>query len=409
MNFLFAWRYFKSKKSTNAINVIAWVSVSAVIVGTASLIVVLSVFNGFEDLVKSLYATFYTDIKVVPSTGKVMRLSADQLKAIGQVNGVAAYSLVAEEKALLQNGEAQTIVYLKGVDKDYGNVSTLPEKVKVGKYEIGDEEKPFAILGVGIENALGVWSDRDILPLTVYLPKKEASLNITDPMQSLSAANLYTSGAFAIQQDFDNKYVITNLAFLKRMMQMGPDEYSGLEISLKKVSEESRIQDDLQNILGKNYTIQTRYQQNQGLYSIMQLEKWVIYGVLCLILVVAAFTMIGSLTMLVLEKQKDIQVLKAMGATNGRVQSIFISEGFLLAAIGAVTGTILALLICWAQVTFKLVMLEGGSFVIDYYPVKFLFSDFLLVFCTVLIVAFLAAWFPARKAALEPVELRSGN
>ncbi len=409
MNFIFAWRYFKSKKSTNAINIIAWVSVSAVIVGTASLIVVLSVFNGFEDLVKSLYANFYTDMKVVPAVGKTIRLDAAQLKTIGQIPGVKSYSLVAEEKALLQNGEAQSIVYFKGVDQNFEKVSGLPQSLKAGKFELGDAEKPFIILGVGIENALGVWSDRELLPLTAYLPKQEANLNIADPMQSLTAANVYTSGAFAIQPDFDNKYVITNLAFLKKMLNLGADEYGGMELSLNAGVDENKVQASLQNLLGKKYTIQTRYQQNQGLYSIMQLEKWVIYCLLCLILVVAAFTMIGSLTMLVLEKQKDIQVLKAMGASNGRVQLIFISEGFLLAGIGALAGTVLALLIGWVQMKFKLVLLEGGSFVIDYYPVKFILSDFLLVFFTVLVVSFLAAWFPARKASMEPVELRSGN
>lgn len=409
MNFLFAWRYFKSKKSTNAINIIAWVSVAAVIVGTASLIVVLSVFNGFEDLVKSLYANFYTDIKVVPKSGKTFILTPAQLTAIGKVEGVKSYSLVAEEKALLQNGEAQSIVYFKGVDKNFEQVSGLPSSVKVGKFELGDAEKPFVVLGVGIENALGVWSDRDLLPLTAYLPKREASLNIADPMQSLSAANIYTAGAFAIQPDFDNKYVVTNLAFLKKMLRLGDDEYGGLEISLRNSTDESRVQEALQKMLGNTYTVQTRYEQNQGLYSIMRMEKWVIYCLLCLILVVAAFTMIGSLTMLVMEKQKDIQVLKAMGASNRRIQLIFIGEGFLLAGIGALAGTVLALVIGWLQVRFKLILLEGSSFVIDYYPVKFIFSDFLLVGLTVLVVSFLAAWYPARKAALEPVELRSGN
>jgi lipoprotein-releasing system permease protein len=409
VNFLFAWRYFKSKKSTNAINIIAWVSVAAVIVGTASLIVVLSVFNGFEDLVKSLYATFYTDIKIIPANGKTIHLSAAQLKTIGGVQGVASLCRVVEEKALLQNGEAQTIVYMKGVDEDYAKVSGLPQKIKVGKYSIGDADKPFAVLGVGIENALGVWSDRDILPLTVYLPKKDSVLNAADPMQSLSASNIYTSGAFAIQQDFDNKYVITNLGYVQKMLNFSADEYSAVEIALQSKQDETLVATQLHSLLGKNYIIQTRYQQNQGLYSVMQLEKWVIYILLCLILVVAAFTMIGSLTMLVLEKQKDIQVLKAMGASNGRVQSIFITEGFLLAIIGALAGAALALIICWLQVKYKLVTLEGGSFVIDYYPVKFLWSDFLLVFTTVLIVSFLAAWFPARKAALAPVALRSGN
>lgn len=407
MNLLFAWRYFKSKKSTNAINIIAWVSVAAIVVGTAALIVVLSVFNGFEDLVKSLYATFYTDLKVMPVSGKTVILKPGQLSRIKAIPGVASFSMVMEEKALMQNGELQTIVYLKGVDSNYGKVTTVPAAVKVGNFETGSADRPFAVFGAGVENALGFWSDRQIEPLTVYLPKRGAGLNVADPLQSLSADNIYSSGTFAIQQDFDNKYVITNLGFLQRMLNLAPDEYGGLEISLARGADEEDIQEALVEVLGPNYKVLTRYQQNQGLYSIMQIEKWVIYGVLSLILVVAAFTMIGSLTMLVLEKQKDIQVLKALGASNNKVRSIFLSEGFLLATLGGLVGTLLALVIGWAQVQFKLVPLQGGTFVIDHYPVKFLLKDFLLVLGTVAFVAFIASWFPSRKASLQPIELKS--
>ena len=178
-----------------------------------------------------------------------------------------------------------------------------------------------------------------------------------------------------------------------------------MEIALKPGSDEKSITEALEKLLGKNYTVLSRYQQNQGLYSVMQMEKWVIYILLSLILVVAAFTMIGSLTMLVLEKQKDIQVLKAMGASSGRIQGIFISEGFLLAGIGAGVGMALALLICWAQQKFELIKLEGGSFVINHYPVKLMWPDFLLVSGTVVLVAFLASWLPARKAAASNMEL----
>lgn len=405
MNFLFAWRYFKSKKSTNAINIIAWVSVVAVVVGTASLIVVLSVFNGFEDLVKSLYATFYTELKIVPAEGKLLKLSPEQEKAMTGIKGIKAWSKVLEEKALLKNGEAQTIAYLKGVDSQYTKVTTMAEYVKVGQFDLGTKEKPRAILGVGVESVLGLWSDRELLPITAYLPKRGAGINIADPMSALIAENIYTAGAFAIQQEFDNKYVLTNLDFLKSLLNLDPEEFGGIELALAEGADEEEVSTSLRKIFGKDYTILSRYQQNQGLYSVMQMEKWVIYILLSLILVVAAFTMIGSLTMLVLEKQKDIQVLKAMGASSGRIQSIFISEGFLLAGIGAGAGMLLALLICWAQQKFALIKLEGGSFVINQYPVKIMLPDFLLVSATVILVAFLASWLPARKAAESRMDL----
>jgi lipoprotein-releasing system permease protein len=405
LNFLFAWRYFKSKKSTNAINIIAWVSVVAVVVGTASLIVVLSVFNGFEDLVKSLYATFYTELKIVPAEGKILRLSSDQEKALATIPGITAWSKVVEEKALIQNGEAQTIVYLKGVDSNYTRVTTMADYVKVGSFNLGTAERPMAVLGVGVESSLRLWSDRELLPVTAYLPKRGAGINMSDPMASLIAENIHTAGAFAVQQEFDNKYVLTNLEFLQGLLQLEPSEMGGIEIALHEDADEKEITRALEQHFGKEYTILSRYQQNQGLYSVMQMEKWVIYILLSLILVVAAFTMIGSLTMLVLEKQKDIQVLKAMGASEGKIQGIFISEGFLLAGIGAGVGMLLALLICWLQQTYGLVKLEGGSFVISQYPVKLMLPDFLLVSATVVLVAFLASWIPARKAAAANMHL----
>lgn len=407
MYFLFAWRYFKAKKTTNAINIIAWVSVLAIAVGTAALIILLSVFNGFEDLVKSLYADFYTDIKITPANAKSIDFSKDQLLQLKALPEIRAFSLVMEERALLQNGDFTSLVNLKGVDEEYTNVTGVARKLIKGKFSLGTVDTPAAILGSGIENAIGVQTDRSIVPLTIYLPKRGINLNVTDPMQSLSADNINTAGTFAIQQDFDNKYVITNLAFIKRMLNLNKDEYGGVEITLKDGSKDRLVKTKLTEIFGPAYKIETRYEQNRSLYSVMQVEKWVIYCILSLILVVAAFTMIGALTMLVLEKQKDIQILKSLGANNSLVQKIFLSEGILLATVGGIMGVLLAVIICWLQVHYKLVKLEGSSFLIDYYPVKLVAADFLLVLSTVFLVAWTASWFPSRKASMQPIELRS--
>jgi lipoprotein-releasing system permease protein len=191
------------------------------------------------------------------------------------------------------------------------------------------------------------------------------------------------------------------------MLNLHPDEYGGVEISLKDPGSEKQVRKKLEQLFGPGYSIQNRYEQNRNLFSIMQMEKWVIYAMLSLILVVAAFTMIGALTMLVLEKQKDIQVLKAMGTSNALIGKIFLSEGILLAAVGGGIGVSLALLICWLQVRFALVKIQGSSFLISHYPVKIVATDFLLVLCTVFAVAWIASWFPSRKAAEQPIELRS--
>jgi lipoprotein-releasing system permease protein len=406
MNILFAWRYFRAKKSTNAINIIAWVSMSAIVVGAAALILVLSVFNGFEDLVKSLYGSFYPDLKITPSSGKTLILNAQQLQQLRAVNGVRALSLVVEEQAVVENGDNVASPYLKGVDSNFTKVSGVAGKVVRGKFETGTADQPLAVLGSGIEYNLGVEADLSA-PLDVYSFRKGGPSYTVDPLASYNHAEITTAGVFLIQQDFDGHYVITNLEFVKRMLGLQPDEYGGVELAVTDPARVTEVQQALLQFLGKDFKVQTRYQQNQNLYSVMGTEKWVIYIILTLILVVAAFNMVGALTMLVWDKQKDIHVLKALGASNGLVQKIFLSEGILLAVMGGTAGILLAALICELQLKFKLIPLQGGSFLIDYYPVKMVPTDFLLVFTTILIVALLASWLPARKAAAQPIELRT--
>lgn len=407
LKLLFAWRYFRAKKSTNAINIIAWISIVAIIIGTAALILVLSVFNGFEGLVKSLYSSFYTDLKVMPAAGKTITISEAQLQKLKGLSGIKNFSLVTEEKALLQNGESKCLVYIKGVDENYRYVTGIANSIVRGNYNLGNEDTASLVLGSGIESAVGIQTDRNIFPLTIYLPKKNDSEQL-DPMQSISANAVTASGTFVIQQDFDNKYAITNIGFIKRVMGMSKDEYSGLEIIINNPSDADDLKKAVSSIFkDKQYKVQTRYDQNKELYSVMTNEKWIIYAVLSLILVVAAFNMIGALTMLVLEKQKDINVLHAMGGSSGFIQGIFLNEGVLLAVIGGLLGMLLALLIVYLQINFKLVPLTGNTFLIDYFPVKLQWGDFVLVGITVFIIAFIAAWLPARKAISSDFSLRS--
>ena len=402
---MFAWRYFKPKNNSNAVNIIARISMIAIAVGSAALIIVLSVFNGFEDLVKSLYSDFYSDIRVAPAMGKFITVTPGQIQNIKKIRGIAEVSLVAEEKAMLVNGDYQSIIYLKGVDEHYKEVNKLQNHIERGKYDVGTSDAPLLLIGVGIESAVGGDPNGNISPLTLYIPNREArSFNSTDAMNS---ANINVSGTFMVQQEFDNKYAFTNLAFMQYMLNLKPQQYSSVEIALRPGTDEKRVQKAMQATLGNTFLVQTRYQQNQSLFSVMQVEKWVIYGILSLILLIAAFNMIGALTMLVLEKQKDIAVLKAMGASNNLVQKIFLSEGFLLAGVGSGFGMLIAFLICIAQRKFKLIPLQGGTFIIDYYPVKMLLSDFLLVAATVFLVSLIAAWVPSRKAATQFFSLKS--
>lgn len=403
----FAWRYFKAKKSANAINIIAWVTVGVIAFATACQILVLSVFNGFEGLVKSLYSSFYADLKIVPSKGKTFILTSDEIKKIKQLQGINAVSMVAEEKTLLQNADQQSVPYLKGVDSNYVNVTGLAAKVYQGNYNLGTADAPGLVVGAGIQNAAGINVRGAVQPsvVTLVLPKK-GKVSVSDPMQSLSEGNALATGVFAIQQDFDNNYCITNIDFVKQQMGFAADEYSAAEIKLNSNISIDAAQRQLQTLVGNNYKVESKYQQNMTLYNTMRMEKWVIYAVLTLILLVAAFNMISALTMLVLEKQKDINVLQSMGADKSMVLKIFLSEGLLLGAIGAASGILLALIICFLQIKFKFVKLQGGTFIIDYFPVQLVLTDFILVAATASIIAFLASWFPAKKASNQPFELR---
>lgn len=407
MYLTFAWRYFKAKKSANAINIIAWVTTGVIAFATACQILVLSVFNGFEDLVKSLYSSFYTDIKVIPEQGKTFVLTPGQIKSIQSITGIQAVSFIAEEKALLQNDDQQTVIYLKGVDSNYDKVSGVPDKIIAGKFEPGTAAEPGLIVGFGVQNAASISVNDKLAPsiVTLILPKK-GKVSVSDPMQSLSEGNAKATGVFLIQQDFDNKYALTNIDFVRQQMGFGDDEYSACEIRLNNPEETAIIQQQLGKLLGKQFKVQSKYEQNASLYNTMRMEKWAIYALFSLILFVSAFTMIGSLTMLVLEKQKDISILQGMGATTKMILKIFLSEGLLLGALGSVIGIVLALVICFLQVKFHLIKLAGGSFLIDYFPVKLQLTDFIMVTATAGFIAFFASWFPARKAAAQKIELR---
>lgn len=373
-------------------------------VGTAALVVVLSIFNGFEGLVKTLYSSFYPDIRITAEQQKIMLIDDATLAKIRVLTNIKAVSMVVEENVHLQNGDYRTNAVIKGVDENYNKTSGVSSMITNGQFETGSVETPALVLGVGIENALNLLSDRAIDPVTAYLPKR--GVTSSNPLEAISTVNLQPTGSFSIQQDFDNKYVITNIDILKEMLGLKPNEYSSAEIKLANVKDEETTIAALQKVLGKGYLVENRYQQNRSLFAVMQLEKWAIYGILSLILVIAAFNMIGALTMLVLEKEQDIQILQAMGGGRKFIQKIFLTEGVLLALTGSIIGIILALIFSYLQVTFKLIPLTG-SFVIDYYPVKILLTDILLVITTVIVIGLLASWVPSVKAARQKVSLRA--
>jgi lipoprotein-releasing system permease protein len=408
MNWLFAWRYFKSKKSTAAVNIIAWVGVTAIAVGTAALIIVFSVFNGFEGLVKSLYSSFYAQIRITNTTGKSITVTDSLLQKINNNNSVSYVCKYIEENALVLNGDYQHIVRAKGVDSLYPNVSGMSATVYAGSYELGDTDKPLCVVGNGVENALNISAEKNLEALTIYLPKSVATESLqTMDGDNLSADNINTTGVFKIQQDFDSRYLITNIGFMQRMMAYDSTQCTGLELAVSSTANEEKVAADLQKTLGNNYKVEDRYMQNKNLYNVMRMEKWIIYAVLVLILIISAFTITGALTMLIVEKKQDMQILLAIGTAPNQRMKIFLNTGFLMTIIGCAIGCTFGLLICFLQIKFEFIKLQGQSFIINYYPVEVLLSDVLVTIATVAIIAIGASYFPARKLKKLDFEIRS--
>ena len=400
MHFLFAWRYFRGKYAFQAIQIIAWVSVFAIAIGTAALITILSVSNGFTSVVKTLYADFYADVRITPKEGKFFTIHAAQYNQLKSVEGVKAISKVVESRALLVKDGMQTVAIVKGVENSYGNINNIKKYLKRGECAIGDMSAPMFIMGIGIEQKLGLMQSMIGDTIQVYAVNRSGKA-ITQ-LGQLNTLNVQESGAFSVQQEFDDQYVFTNAAFAQYLFDLQLNELSAIELSV--TGKDEKVIASIQQILGSNFLVQNKYQQNADLYRIMQVEKWIIFCILAIIMLVASFNLVGALTMLVLEKQKDIHVLNAMGATQWDIQKIFLLLSGVMALMGALIGGGLASLFIWLQYKFHLIKLGGGSFIIDYYPIEPMAMDYVAIITLVIIIALLAGWIPSRKAAAKIYE-----
>ena len=396
MHFLFAWRYFRGKYSFQAIQLIAWVSVFAIAIGTAALLTILSVSNGFSEIVNGLYSDFYADLRVVPKAAKFTRFTPQQLNTIRQIPGVHYATGIVENKAILVRDANQSVVFVKGVDSNYIHINKVNQYLKRGVFEVGSLDSPRLVLGIGVEENLLLFNAALGEPLElIAVGRTGKSLKSMDQLNHLVALQ---SGAFSVQQEFDAQYVFTSNQFAQYLFDLDTNQYSGVELSID-LAKEKMVVSAIQNLVGSGFLVQNKYQQNADLYKIMQVEKWIIFAILALIMVVASFNLVGALTMLVLEKQKDIHVLHAMGATAGTIQKIFLSLSIVMAMTGAMIGGLIASSLIFLQTQFHFIQLQGVSFVIDYYPVKAIWTDYLAVIGLVVLIAIVAGWIPAKKAA----------
>jgi lipoprotein-releasing system permease protein len=389
-----AKRYLFAKKSRNAINIISAVSVAGVAVGTMALIIILSVFNGLETMVSAIFNTFDPDIKITAAEGKTFIADTARLKLLANVDGLSCYSLTIEDNALLKYGSRQYIATIKGIDDNYAMVSNIDSSMWEGVFMLrNDKGRPYAIPGLGVATYLGIRVNF-ITPLEILFPKKSGGTNITAE-NSLNQKFIFPSGIFQVEKEYDSKYVYIPID-LARELTENEKGVSTIEIKFKQNADPRDVQKEIIKIFGKGFKVQNRDEQQAIFYKVMRSERLAIFFILTLILIIASFNIIGSLTMLIIEKERDIEILKSLGADNNLIRKIFIFEGWMISIIGAFSGIVLGFIVCWLQQTYGLVKLNSQSLIMDSYPVVMKMKDFIIVPGTVLLIGYWAAWYPVR-------------
>lgn len=401
-----AKRYLFSKKSHQVINIISWVAIAGIALATAAMVCTLSVFNGFQGVVAEQFTAFDPDIKVTAVQGKSFLTDNPNIEAAAKTEGIAVVSFSVEDKALVEYGGKQVMVTLKGVDNNFKQLTDI-ERVLHGNGEfiLQDSLNSYAVLGGKIVNELncGLFFTT---PLEIYAPNRGGKINLTMPARNFKKGMLLSSGlAFIVNQpEYDGGYILTSNEFARKMFRRKPNEATSLEIKLTAGADVSEVKRNIETILGSDYIIKDRYEQQDDIYKVMQIEKLISYIFLTFILLVACFNIVGSLSMLIIEKRENMETLRSMGADNSTVANIFIYEGIIISAIGAVSGIIAGIALCLAQQRFGFISMGNAeSFVVNSYPVEIQTKDILTTFVTVLIVGITAVWLPVKMLTRKMV------
>jgi len=398
-----AKRYLFAKKQTHAINIISGISILGVLVGSAALIIILSVFNGLEKVILSLYSNFTPELKIEPRYGKTFDPHSPYFEGLGRDVRVVSYTQVLQEKALMRYADRQFIGTVKGVSDDFLKGRTLDSTIQFGSFTLKDKGRDFAVIGSTVQGSLGVSLKDQFTPLQIFSPKRNAGSS-TNPMNDFVFRSILPSGVFGIQEDF-NDMIVTPIAFTRDLLDE-PNKVSSIEINYKKGTDIAKIEASIEERIGKNYTVRNRKEQNTELYKTINYERWSIFMILTFVLIIAIFNIIGSLTMLVIDKRKDIAILTSLGANKGLIQRIFFFEGMMISAIGCVTGLALGLLICFIQQQYGFIKMGSTMSVLDAYPVAFKLGDIGLVFLTVTLIAVIASGISSRLSVKRLDELK---
>ena len=401
MNFPFyiARRYLFSKKSTHAINVISGISVVGVAVATMALVVTLSVFNGFHDLVASFFTQMDPQLKITPMKGKTALADDPILTKIRHLPEVEVATECLEEQALAVYGDRQQMVIVKGVEDNFNQLTHIQEILEGdGDFELHAADLSYGIPGLGVAYQLGLGYTYEH-PLRIYAPRREGQLNMANPTEGFVVDDLYSPGVvFCMKQGkYDKNYILTSIAFTRHLFDLD-GRLSSLEIRLKPGSDFERVKSQMEEIAAGKFYVQDRYEQQDDTFRIMKVEKLIAYVFLTFILMIACFNIIGSLSMLIIDKKEDVVTLRNLGATDHQITRIFLFEGRMISAIGAILGVLIGLLLCWLQQQYGIVRLGSseGSFVVDAYPVSVHPWDIVLIVFTVMAVGFLSVWYPVR-------------
>ncbi|MEI8112013.1 MAG: FtsX-like permease family protein [Bacteroidia bacterium] len=394
--FYIARRYLISKKSVNVINIISGISIAGVTVGTFALIVILSVFNGLDTSIKTLFSSFDPDIKISAAKGKSFELKDGDFDGIKKLSGIVSVTPVIEEDAMLRYGDREYFATIKGVPVNYSETSGLDTScITSGRFLLEAKQIPYAVVGQGVAYYLSVglnFTD----PVHIYTLKKGVN-GRPSLSNAFNHSTIYASGVFANQQEIDSKYVMVPFAYAQELFQMGT-RVSAVELGLKKGISGESVQPEIRRILGEKFVVKTQFEQHELFYRVMKSEKWAIFIILGFILVIASFNILGSLSMLIIDKTADIAILQSMGANQKMIRTIFLFEGWMISLAGAVFGLILGILICWIQIKYGILKIPGneGSFIFSSYPVEIRMGDLAAIFLLVTGIGFLAAWYPIR-------------
>ncbi len=391
-----AKRYLFSKKSHNAINLISLIAVAGVAVATMAMVCTMSIFNGFQDMVGQMFSSFDPELKITPVKGKVFDLQAEEINQLRKMPEIEVLSETLEDNVLVRSNDRQVPAILKGVSDNYSNLTDMEGILLDGDFKLSDEVNDYGILGIGLAYQLGL-NFGHIYPIEIYAPKRNAKVNLANPSSSFRQEYVYLGGIFSINQAaYDDNLILVPLPLAKLLFDY-ENEVTAIELKLRKDVNINKTRDRIQTLLGNGYKVKNRYEQQESSFKMMNIEKWISFLILSFILLIAVFNTIGSLSMMIIEKQQDVIILRNLGATDQLISRIFLFEGWMISIVGAIIGIITGLLLCFSQQHFGLLKMGSGNFIVNAYPVKISFTDSAFIFVTVLTLGFLATLYPVKN------------